>query len=88
MVTLAITSPVVGGGSLSCTGGLSKTVTAGVASFTGCKLDAPVVGYRLTATSVPVLTPATSDAFDVALRPADRLGFIFQPDAAAASEWF
>ena len=83
VVTLAITSPVVGGGSLSCTGGLSKTVTAGVASFTGCKLDAPVVGYRLTATSVPVLTPATSDAFDVALRPADRLGFLAQPSAAA-----
>ncbi len=84
VVTLAITSPVLGGGTLSCTGGLSKIVTAGVASFTGCKLDAPVVGYRLTATSVPVRTPATSNAFDVAPRPADRLGFLAQPSAAAA----
>lgn len=63
VVTLALTG---GAGTLSCTGGNSKTVVAGVATFAGCKVtNANGTGYQLNATSAPVLTPATSTAFSV-----------------------
>ena len=62
-VTLAIgTNP--GGGTLTCTGGLSKAAIAGVATFAGCSIDRAGVGYTLTATSTG-LTSATSNAFNV-----------------------
>ena len=62
-VTLAILSNP-GGGTLTCTGGLSKAAIAGVATFAGCSIDRAGVGYTLTATSTG-LTSATSNAFNV-----------------------
>jgi hypothetical protein len=60
-VTLALN----GAGTLTCTGGLTKTVSAGVATFAGCAVSAPATGLTITATSSPVLTPATSTTFAV-----------------------
>lgn len=61
VVTLALT----GSGTLTCTGGLSKTATSGVATFAGCTVSAAGTGNTLVATSVPALTAATSSSFDV-----------------------
>jgi hypothetical protein len=64
-VTLAIS----GGATLTCTGGLTRQVTAGVAAFAGCSVTPAGEGYTLTATSSPALTPATSAAFDISVAP-------------------
>lgn len=61
VVTLALT----GTGTLTCTGGLSKTATSGIATFAGCAISAAGTGNTLVATSAPILTSATSSAFDV-----------------------
>ncbi len=63
-VTLALNGP----GTLTCTGGLAKTVTAGVASFAGCSVTPAGTGYTITA-SAAGLTSATSGAFDVTEAP-------------------
>jgi hypothetical protein len=72
-----------GGGTLSCTGGQSKTTVNGVATFSGCKIDNVGVGYTLVATASP-LTSATSSPFDVA----DRLVFTSQPGGASSGAAF
>ncbi|HEY2279872.1 MAG TPA: hypothetical protein VGI00_16045 [Streptosporangiaceae bacterium] len=59
-----------GGGTLSCTnaGGLTVTVAAGQATFSGCSISKPGTGYQLTASSSvkPALPPpANGHAFDV-----------------------
>ena len=62
-VTLAIgTNPA--GGTLSCTGGLTKQASSGVATFTGCSIDNFGTGYTLTA-SDGVLASATTAAFNI-----------------------
>lgn len=62
-VTLALaTNP--GGGLLTCTGGLAKTAVAGVATFAGCTISKPGVGYTLVASSSG-LTSATTLPFNV-----------------------
>jgi len=66
-----------GGGTLSCTGGLSKAAVNGVAAFSGCAINSVGVGYTLAAASSG-LTGATSALFDVA----DRLVFTTQPAGA------
>jgi len=63
-VTLAL-SVNPSGGTLSCTGGLTKTAVAGVATFAGCFVTAQGTGYTITA-SVTGGTPATSNPFDIA----------------------
>lgn len=88
VVTVSILpgTPTSGGpGTLSCTGGNSMTVTGGVATFSGCSIDKPGVGYRLNAASNPVLTPAQSSAFNVVAGPATKLTFIAQPPSTASS---
>ena len=88
VVTLSILSgtPTSGGpGTLTCTGGLSKTVTAGVADFAGCSIDKPGVGYKLNASSTPVLTTAQTNAFTVTTGPATKLVFTVQPPATATA---
>ncbi len=65
VVTLAVS----GSATLTCTGGLSKTVAAGLAVFTGCTVTPAGTGYTLTATSSPPLTPATSAPFNVTAAP-------------------
>jgi hypothetical protein len=88
VVALSIASgtPTSGGpGTLTCTGGNSMTVTAGVATFSGCSINTPGVGYKLNATSTPVLTAAQSSAFTVTAGPATKLTFTTQPPATATS---
>ena len=58
------------GAVLSCTGGVSRTTVAGVATFTGCSINAQGSNYAITALAtnvVPtvVLTPAVTAAFSV-----------------------
>jgi hypothetical protein len=85
-LSIAAGTPTSGGpGTLTCTGGNSMTVTAGVATFSGCAIDKPGVGYKLNANSSPVLTPAQSNAFNVVAGPATKLTFIAQPPATASS---
>jgi trimeric autotransporter adhesin len=87
IVTLAIgTNP--GAGTLTCTGGLSKTVASGQATFAGCTITKVGTGYTLVATSSPVLTAATSTAFNVTLGPAAKLGFTAQPGASTSNAAF
>jgi len=88
VVTLAIAAgtPTSGGpGVLTCTGGLTHTVTAGVATFSGCSISPAGVGYKLAATSSPATTPALSEAFTVAAGAATKLVFIAQPPTTATS---
>ena len=59
-VSLAIGTNPAGGTLSGCTG----TTTAGVATFTGCKIDKPGNGYTLSATD-GTLQPATSSAFNI-----------------------
>ncbi|MEA2608724.1 MAG: trimeric autotransporter adhesin, partial [Chloroflexota bacterium] len=78
-VTLSITSNP-GGGTLTCSGGLTRQASNGLASFTGCSINNVGVGYVLTATASGV-SSAASSAFDVA----DRLIFATQPSSSAGA---
>ena len=68
-VTLAIASgDNPGSGTLSCTGGLTATVSSGVASFTGCAITMAGTGYELTASSTTdpsLAAPANANSFDI-----------------------
>ncbi len=66
-----------GGGNLS--GTLSQPAVNGVATFSNLSIDAVGTGYTLQATSVPALTPDTSDAFNITSVPATELRFGVQP---------
>lgn len=66
--TTVVTLALNGTGTLTCTGGLSKTATAGVATFAGCSVSAAGTGFTITATATS-LTSATSGTFDVAAAP-------------------
>jgi trimeric autotransporter adhesin len=78
-VTLAIgTNP--GSGTLSCTAN-PVAASAGVASFSGCRIDRAGTGYTLTATAGS-LTSATSAAFNITVGPAAKLAFSQQPAGA------
>lgn len=76
-VTLGLT----GTGPLTCTGGLTKQAIAGLVSFSGCSIASVGIGKIITATSSPVLTPASTSAFDVS----DRLVFSQNPSATAGA---
>ncbi len=80
VVTLAIaTNPA--GGTLSCTGGLTEVAVNGYAHFSGCSINiASASYYTLGATSSPVWTAATSNAFYIG---ANHL--VFSPSRAAES---
>jgi trimeric autotransporter adhesin len=83
-VTLAIgTNP--SSGTLSCTntGGLTVTVAAGTASFSGCAITKTGIGYTLTATSSPSHTaPANANSFNIAAGSASKLVFTQQPSSS------
>ncbi|MGB4861178.1 MAG: hypothetical protein WBO97_01855, partial [Tepidiformaceae bacterium] len=66
--TTVVTVALNGTGTLTCTGGLTKTATAGVASFAGCSVSAAGTGFTITA-SATSLTSATSGTFDVTAAP-------------------
>ncbi|MBF6604784.1 MAG: hypothetical protein IVW53_04290 [Chloroflexi bacterium] len=82
VVTLAIaTNPA--GGTLTCTSGLSRTVVAGVATFSGCSINlASASYYTLSATSTPVWTAATSGSFLIG--STQHLAFSTQPGGGGA----
>lgn len=63
--TTVVTLAVSGSATLTCTGGTSRTVVAGVATFSGCTVSPAGTGYTLAATSSPALAPATSAPFNV-----------------------
>ncbi len=83
-VVLALT-PATGtaGAILTCTGGLSKATTSGVAAFAGCAIDKPGTNYTLTATQTGV-TNAASAAFTITPGAPTKLSFTIQPAGAAA----
>jgi hypothetical protein len=69
MISLALGANP-GSATLTCSGGLTAATVNGVATFTGCSLNTAGTGYTLVATassSTPptVLSPATSNAFNV-----------------------
>ncbi len=68
-VTLAIAAgDNPGGGILSCTGGLTATVSSGVASLTGCAITKAGTGYELTASSATdtsLTAPANANSFNI-----------------------
>lgn len=66
--TTLVTLVMNGTGTLTCTGGLSKTAAAGVATFAGCAVNTAGTGYTITA-SATSLTSATSATFDVSAAP-------------------
>lgn len=77
LVSLGLT----GSGPLTCTGGLTKAASAGLASFSGCQIGSVGIGKIITATSSPALTSAATSAFDVT----DRLVFSQNPSATAGA---
>ena len=62
-LTKTVSTPLSGGpGALGCA---PKVAVAGVATFTGCFMNQAGIGYRVTASSNPVLTTANSELFDI-----------------------
>jgi hypothetical protein len=65
-VTLAIASGHnPGGGTLSCSGGLTATVSSGVATFNGCDITKAGTGYELTASSTSLTAPTNATSFNI-----------------------
>jgi hypothetical protein len=92
VVTLSI-RPGTGaaGAILTCTGGLSRTVVAGVATFAGCSIDrlSPAGNpYQLVASTITGLTAVNSATFPVTVGPAARLAFTVQPVHATMGQPF
>jgi hypothetical protein len=77
-ITLAIKSGTgTAGASLS---GCSRTLTNGVATFTGCTINKAGSGYQLTATDGTLNT--TSNTFNITVGAASQLVFTTQPDGS------
>jgi len=90
VVKLAIagaTTSTGGTPALACTGGLSRVVASGVATFGGCRLDLTGT-YRLIVTSSPPYASATTDLLTVSVGPPARLVFVVQPGTAVAGAVF
>lgn len=80
-VTLAISAGTgTSGATLSCAAN-PATATAGVATFTGCKIDKAGSGYTLTATRSS-LGSAVSTTFAITPGPAAKLAFNQQPSGS------
>jgi hypothetical protein len=79
-ITAAITAGTGTAGAV-LSGTVTRTVVNGVANFSGLSINLVGIGYTLTFTSNPVLTPATSNAFGVSGAPA-QLTVSTQPGAA------
>src|ERR1039458_7007738 len=86
-VTLAITAatPISGGpGALT---GCDSTESAGIVSFSGCRISTAGTGYALTAT-VGTLSAAISAAFNVSVGSPTRLAITTQPAGASGGTAF
>lgn len=92
LVTLSIRSGTgTTGAVLTCDqAGNVKVAVAGVAQFSGCKIDKSGTGYKLVATSSPAygVNLWESAAFDVVAGPATKLTFTTQPAGANAGQAF
>ncbi len=92
-VTLSIKAGTGAAGAiLTCTGGLSKVVSSGVATFAGCAIDkasptSPANPYILVA-SASGLTSAESVSLAVTVGPATKLVFNAQPGTSTAAQPF
>jgi hypothetical protein len=70
LTTVAVTTVTLGlganpgAGTLTCTGGLTRTTSLGVATFSGCSINNAGVGYTLVASATGYAS-ATSTAFTV-----------------------
>ncbi len=80
-VTLAIGSQAGTGATLGCAAN-PVTASAGVASFSGCKITGKAGSYTLTATDGS-LTPAASSPLSITAGAAAQLGFATQPGGGA-----
>jgi len=83
-VSLAISNNP-GGGTLSCTnaGGLTVTVSAGTASYSGCSITKVGTGYTLTASSTPSHTaPSSANSFNITPGAASKLAFTQSPSSS------
>lgn len=92
VVTLGI-RPGTGaaGATLTCSGGLTRTVITGVASFSGCAIDkvSPAGSpYQLVASTTTGLGSVFSAAFAVTTGPAVKLAFTTQPAGAGVAAPF
>ncbi len=85
-VTLAIT-PGTGGGALTCSGGLTATASAGVATFSGCSISKSGSGFTLTATDGS-LTSAVSASFNIVAGAPAQLSFTTSPGGAGVGAAF
>jgi len=83
-VTLTITTPA--GATLVCTNASPLPAVAGVATFTGCKIDLPGT-YTLHAADGG-LTAATSGSFTVTVGAAAKLAFTTSPSASTGGVAF
>ena len=82
-ITLGITAGTgTSGATLSCTGN-PQPAAAGVAGFTGCRIDKAGTGYTLTATAGTLTT--TSGSFAVTVGTAAMVGFTVQPPATGTA---
>ena len=80
-VTLAIgTNP----GSGTLTGGGAATASGGIATFSGLSINKSGTGYTLGASSSPVLTAATSSAFNITAGSATKLAYTTVPSTGTA----
>ena len=82
-IVLAI-GPGSPAGALTCSGGATQQVNAGVATFNGCTITGTAGTYTLTATDAddPSLT-VTSASFTITLGPPARLAFTIRNPAVA-----
>jgi alpha-tubulin suppressor-like RCC1 family protein len=81
-VTLALGSAPPGG---TLRGTTTAGVVGGIASFGGLTFDLAGAGYALVAASQPLLSPATSNAFEITAGAGARLVVVTQPSDTAAS---
>ena len=83
-ITLAITTGTgTSGATLTCTTN-PVTAVAGIATYTGCKIDKTGASYTLTATTT-TLTPATSTTFNITVGAANKLAFLQPPTNVTAA---
>lgn len=93
VVTLSLKSGTgASGAALTCDSGLSRTVTNGVATYTGCKIDkisptSPSNPYKIVATATN-LASAESNNVAIIAGAATKLGFTSQPTSGTASQAF
>ena len=85
-IVLAITTGTgASGGTLTCTQTSNTATTSyGVATYSGCRINAASTTYTLTATSSG-LTSATSATFTITAGPATQLYWLYSPAGCAAA---